>query len=88
MLILLSVAGSDASLKDSLNRLLSVYRENRELIAMIADMSKGASSLSAGAPPAEHEKETNAAKSEQKESRSEQTGNYKILEEFLKTHGV
>lgn len=86
MLFLLFTMGKDNSLKDSLNNLLSFYRENRELIAMFTEMTKGSSALSADKKPPEEEQ--TATDGGAQKSRSEQTGNDKILEEFLKRHGV
>lgn len=80
--------GKDGSLKDSLNSMLSFYKENRELIAMLSGMTKNPSALAAAFPPPEADKKTAESGETQQKSRSEQTGNYKILEEFLKTHGV
>lgn len=93
LILLLAVMGKDSSeLKDSLLSALKLYRENRELITLLSQLSKGGSEAES-APQSGQEKggekggEVRQPEAQQK-SRSEETGSYRLIDEFLKTHSV
>ncbi len=76
LLLLLALSDKNSDMKESLNRFLCFYKENRELIRMLAG------TLS------QRDKETVSADTEsekQQENRPpEEVGNLNILEEYLR----
>ena len=80
LLILLMTLDKNSDLNQKLRSALNFYRENRELITMLA----GTVNAKAGAEPA------SAEKSAHKESRpsEEKVDSMKILEEYLKRSAV
>ena len=80
LLLLLTLSDKNGSMKESLNRFLCLYKENRELIQMIANMfgdPKGGTNAQSGAP------EKPDLKHEENRPR-EEVGNLNILEEYLR----
>ena len=80
LLLLLTLSDKNGSMKESLNRFLCLYKENRELIQMIANTfgdSKGGANTQNAAPE--------KSDCEHKENRPrEEVGNLNILEEYLR----
>lgn len=87
LLFLLMNFGKDGDAKKSLEKFLQFYRENRELIAMLAggmNSPLGAQTQTQTPPPPREE-----PKEEHEKSRSEdRSGNLDLIEEFLKTRAV
>lgn len=80
LLLLLALSDKDENMKESLNRFLGFYKENRDLIQMLAGTlsSPAAESAPADIPPAK-------GGEGQRESRPfEKVGNLNILEEYLR----
>ena len=78
-MLLLTLSDKNGSMKESLNRFLCLYKENRELIQMIANTFGD----SKGGANAEHAPEKPDC--EHKENRPrEEVGNLDILEEYLR----
>lgn len=92
LIFLLAVMGKNSSeLKDSLVSALKFYRENRELIALFSQMAKGTSDEAESKSPQHEEPQEKNGKERtdaQQKSRSEETGSYRLIDEFLKTHSV
>ena len=80
LLLLLALTDKNNSMKESLNQFLAFYKENRELIQMLAGTLGGPAGGGATAdiPRAKDDQE-------HKESRPrEEVGNLNILEEYLR----
>ena len=80
LLLLLALSDKNNSMKESLNQFLTFYKENRELIQMLAGTlaSPSGAGATADIPRAKDEEE-------HKESRPrEEVGNLNILEEYLR----
>ena len=79
LLLLLSLSDKNESIKDSLNKFLCFYKENRELIQMLAGtLARPAEGANADIPPIKDE-------NGHKESRPrEEVGSLNILEEYLR----
>lgn len=84
LLLVLFLSDKNASLKDTVQSFLRFYRENRDLITMIANQ-----------PPAEYKKAEKSEdapqteRPEKTENRPQETvGSVRILEEFLKKCAV
>ena len=79
LLLLLTLSDKNGNMKETLNRFLCFYKENRELIQIIANMfgdSKGGKNAQNG---------VSEKPEEQKENRPrEEVGNLNILEEYLR----
>lgn len=79
LLLLVALSDKNASMKDSLNQFLSFYKENRELIKMLADTFSVPSPAAARSEPAQGD----GIKREESRPR-EEVGNPSILEEYLR----
>ena len=79
LLLLLSLSDKHENIKDSLNKFLCFYKENRELIQMLAGaLSRPTETVTADIPPMKGE-------TGHEESRPrEEVGNLNILEEYLR----
>lgn len=88
MLFLLMNMGKNGEWKNSLDRFLKFYRENRELIAMVAggmgakQPAQAAAGFSGGAP------QPPPAQTQTKNRPPEENGDLNVLEEFLKARAV
>lgn len=83
LLFLLAMSGGDSSqLKEKLSSALAFYRENRELIAMLAS----GGGLFGGAPAAQSAQ--TPQENQPAAGQTEENPNIKILEEFLKARTV
>lgn len=78
LLLFLLMTSQNGQWKQSLEDFLKFYRENRELIQMVAG------GLNQSAPK---EKVQNAPE-EQPKSRPEEVGSWSVLEDFLKSNAV
>lgn len=84
LLFLLAMSGGDSSqLKEKLSSALAFYRENRELIAMLAS---GGGNLFGGAPAPQSAQ--TPQENQPAAGQTEENPNIKILEEFLKARTV
>lgn len=82
LLFLLASLDKDRSLQDSLRNLLGFYKENRDLLAMIAGAA-GTNAAQAASP------QTPSPAAEQKKSRPlEEDGAVNVLEQYLKRCAV
>ncbi len=75
LIFLLALMSKDGKMKDTLQSALAFYRDNRELITMLA----GAQNASKEQEPQKTEEP------KQEQSRPQSVGNDKILEKFLKS---
>ena len=79
LLLLLTLSDKNGNMKETLNRFRCFYKENRELIQIVANMfgdSKGGANVQSG---------VSEKPEEQKENRPrEEVGNLNILEEYLR----
>lgn len=79
LMLLVALSDKNESMKDSLNKFLCFYKENRELIKMLADTFSIPSSTPSQGATAQNER------AEHKESRPrEEVGDPSILEEYLR----
>ena len=78
LLLLLALSDKNDNMKESLNRFLGFYKENRELIQMLAGTFSPSAEGSADIPPSKPE-----AGHEESRPR-EEVGNLNILEEYLR----
>lgn len=78
LLLLLTLSDKNGSMKESLNRFLCVYKENRELIQMLANTFSSQKDGNTEKAPEEpdHKHEENRPR--------EEVGNLNILEEYLR----
>ena len=80
LLLLLALSDKNENMKESLNRFLQFYKENRELIQMLVGTLSAPpkEGVTADIPPAKGDKA-------QEESRpQEKVGNLNVLEEYLR----
>ena len=79
LLLLLALSDKNETMKESLNRFLQFYKENRELIQMLATTisAPSAEGPNADIPPAKGEKEHEESRPQEK------VGNLNVLEEYL-----
>lgn len=81
LLFLLASLDKDSSITNSLRNFLGFYRENRELISMLAGAAQGGRAQGA-------ENGTQKPEKAEKESRPEQAGSPDLLDEYLKRCAV
>ena len=82
LLFLFSTLDKNGDMKDMMRSFLSFYRENRELIAMLANAK------TSPAPEPEGEKEEKKSRPVQSERSGAENIPSSILEEFLKKNAV
>lgn len=82
LLLLLSLADKNAELKDTLQRVLSFYRENREWLLLLSGRPPQKEETGGKEPPKD------PAPAETKENSPGLGGDLRILEAFLKQRGA
>ena len=80
LLLVFALSDKNIDMKSSLNRFLTFYKENRELIQMLTQVLShpAGEGATADIPPAKGEKEHEESRPEKK------VGNLDILEEYLR----
>lgn len=87
LLLLLSLSGKDEDLQATLKRALDFYRDNRDMIQLLAKgMNANTDSVAANAQPAPSE--PNDRSEDKEKSQPEVDFNQSVLETFLRTRAL